>query len=52
MLLVFVDIFVDDKNKKEINFLFNSYRALKFGRQFINVIASDDDLLLDEMNFI
>ena len=56
MLLVFVDVFVDDENKKVNNifffFLFHSYRGLKFWRQFINVIATDDNLLIDDVNFI
>ena len=55
MILVFVDVFVDDENKKVNNiffFLFHSYRGLKFWRQFINVIATDDNLLIDDVNFI
>ena len=56
MLLVFVDVFVDDENTKVNNifllFLLYSYRGLKFWCQFINVIATDDKLLIDDVNFI
>ena len=55
MLLVFVDVFVDDEDKKKSKqhiFFFHSYRGLKFWRQFIKVIATDDNLLIDDVNFI
>ena len=55
MLLVFADVFADDENKTVNNiffFLFYSYRGLKFWRQFINVIATNDNLLIDDLNFI
>ena len=56
VLLVSVDVFVDDENKKVNNMLFfllfHSYHCLIFGRHFINIIASDDNLLIGEMNII
>ena len=56
MLLIFIDVFVDDENKKSkqhiLFFLFHSYRGLKFWCQFINLIATDDSLLIDDVDLI
>ena len=55
MLFVFVDVFVDDENKKENNifYFFISFLPwLEFWRQFINAIATDDNLLIDDVTFI
>ena len=52
VILVFVDLFVDDEYKKVNNifFIFISFlQLLDFWRQCINIIASDDDLLIDEI---
>ena len=55
VLLVIVDVFVDDEKKKKniySLFIISFLPLLDFLRQFINVIASDDNLLIDEVNII
>ena len=56
VLLVFVDVFVDNEQKSKQHmyslFLISFLQLLDFWQQFINVIASDDDLMIDEMNII
>ena len=56
VLSYYVDIFFYDENKKSkqhiLYFFISFLLLLDFLCQFINIIASDDNLLIDEMNII